>query len=157
MAKRIIRHEFVEIVVPKGSTQTRFQFPDIPNLRNSHLFGLQTYNVNEVPKSILSGNAINANAQNAYVTFVNYGGKEFLKQAPAVIFDTLINTKDDTFAEQDFKAFVGQKVSYPKSYVEFVTPPADNAADTSLIFSIYYSLPEKEERAESGYSFGKQG
>lgn len=153
MAKRIIRHEFIEIQIPKGSTQTRFNFPDIPNLRNSHLFGLQIYNSNEVEKSILSGNDVNANEQKGFITFVNYGGKEFLKQCPAVVFDTLFNKQ---FCEQDFKSFVGQKVSYPKSYVEFATAPSDPAKDTSLIFSVYYSLPEKEERAESGYSFGKQ-
>lgn len=156
MSKKIIRHELVEITIPANSTQTRFQFPDIPNLRNSHIFGLQCYKTIEMPNSILSGNAVNANSLKAFITFVNYGGKEFLKQAPAQIFNTIIETGTDKLTEQDFKAFVGQKVSYPKSYVEFVTTPS-TTVDTALVYSIYYSLPFAEEKRESGYSFGKQG
>jgi len=52
--QKIIRHELVEILIPAGSTLTRFQFPDIPNLRNSHIWGFQVYTRDEVTNSIIS-------------------------------------------------------------------------------------------------------
>jgi hypothetical protein len=160
MAKQIIRHELVDINVSAGSTLTRFQFPDIPNLRNSMIWGLQVYTFEEVPISIISQQNVLTSIKvlrNSYITLVNYGGKEFLKQAPSVLFNTLnfnLNTSNNVL-ETDIKSFVGQKVNYPKSFIEFTTAPSD-VVNTSFLVSIYYSLPIEEEKKESGYSFGQR-
>ena len=160
MAKQIIRHELVEIVIPANSTLTRYQFPDIPNLRNSMIWGLQVYQEDEITRSPISQLVVlNANnvLNKSFITLVNYGGKEFLKQAPSLIFNTISfnNTASTNLYETDIKSFVGQKVNYPKSYIEFVTSPS---SITNLVYlvSIYYSLPIEEEKKESGYSFGKR-
>jgi len=160
MAQRIIRHELVSVLIPANSTQTRFVIPDLPNLRNVHLFGIQVYTVDQVAKDIQTQNAVlshTAVLHNSFLTFVNYGGKEFLKQAPSIMFSTLsanLQTSTNWF-ETNSKSFVGQKVNYPKSYIEFTTAPA-TAVDTVYLMSVYYSLPEAEERKESGYSFSKK-
>lgn len=160
MAQRIIRHELVSVLIPANSTQTRFLIPDLPNLRNVHLFGLQVYTVDEIAKDIQTQNPVlthTAVLHNSFITLVNYGGKEFLKQAPSIMFNTIqqaLNTGTN-WNEQNFKSFVGQKVNYPKSYIEFTTAPA-TATDTVFLMSVYYSLPEAEERKESGYSFSKR-
>jgi hypothetical protein len=52
--------------------------------------------------------------------------------------------------------FVGQKANYPKSFIEFTTPPAVLGQDTSFVFSVFYSLPVEQEKAESGYSFNNK-
>jgi len=168
--QKIIRHELVEIPIPAGSTLTRFLIPDLPNLRNVHIFGLQVYFGNTldaagttqaafIPKGIQTqNNLVTWNVvQTAFMTLVNYGGKEFLKQAPAPIFTTnnqLILTQTN---ELNFKNFVGQKVNYPKSYIEFTAPPAIVGVPTTFMFSVYYSLPIAEEKKESGFSFSKRG
>ena len=160
MSQRIIRHELVSVLIPSNSTQTRFLIPDLPNLRNVHLFGLQVYTVDEVAVDIQTQNPVlshTAVLHNSFITFVNYGGKEFLKQAPSIMFNTIsanLNTSTNWF-ENNTKSFVGQKVNYPKSYIEFTTPPA-TGRDTVFLMSVYYSLPEAEERKESGYSFSKK-
>lgn len=162
MSKKIIRHELVEIIIPKASTLTRFQFPDVPNLRNSHIFGCQVYTVDELTKSPISGNGLLSHTNvlhNSFITWVNYSGKEFSKQTPSIVFNTLsanLNTSSNWF-ENDFKSYIGQKINYPKSYVEFATAPADPTNDKSFLVSIYYSLPEAEEKRESGYSFSRRG
>lgn len=162
MAQRIIRHELVSVLIPANSTQTRFLIPDLPNLRNVHLFGLQVYTVDEVRLDIQTQNIVlphTAVLHSSFITLVNYGGKEFLKQAPAIMFNTInqaLSTAGGTnWNEMNFKSFVGQKVNYPKSYIEFTTPPA-SGVDQTYLMSIYYSLPEAEERKESGYSFSKR-
>jgi len=162
MAKKIIRHELVSVTIPKGSTATRFNIPDLPNLRNVHLWGLQVYTVNEVTKNIQTGNTVlshTAVLHNSFITFVNYGGKEFLKQSPSIIYNTIaFDASNSTNArETDHKAFVGQKVNYPKSYIEFTAPPADANNDLDFLFSVYYSLPLAQEQKENDFSFFNKG
>ena len=162
MAKKIIRHELVEVLIPKGSSLTRFQIPDLPNLRNVHLWGIQVYTVDQVAKSIMSLNAVlphTAVLHNSFLTLVNYGGKEFLKQSPSIIFNTIqanLNTSTN-WNELDTKAFTGQKVNYPKSYIEFTSPPASAVNDLVYLFSVYYSLPLAQEQAEQNYNFNNKG
>lgn len=162
MAKKVVRHELVSINIPANSTLTRFNIPDLPNLRNVHTFGIQVYTDEIVSKDIISQNPIvNSTAvlRTSFFTLVNYGGKEFLKQAPAPIFQTIVqNITGDTKNEyeQDFKGLVGQRVNYPKSFIEFTAPPA-LTFDTAYVFSVYYTLPIEEEKRESGFSFGNMG
>jgi len=159
--QKIIRHELVEILIPAGSTLTRFQFPDIPNLRNSHIWGFQVYTRDEVTNSIISGASVCTHLvvlHQSFITLVNYGGKEFMKQIPAINFNTIsfdLNTSTNAF-DTNNKGLIGQKVNYPKSYVEFSTAPAGGST-TSYLVSVYYSLPMAEEEKESGFSFGKRG
>jgi len=160
MAQRIIRHELVNVLIPAASTQTRFLIPDLPNLRNVHIFGLQVYTIDQITKDINTQNPVlshTAVLHNSFITLVNYGGKEFLKQAPSIMFNTIsanLNVSTNWF-ENNTKSFVGQKVNYPKSYIEFTAAPA-TGVDTVFLMSVYYSLPEAEERKESGYSFSKK-
>lgn len=159
--RKIIRHELVTVNIPANSTLTRFNMPDLPNLRNVHLLGLQVYHIDEVAVDIISRNAVCSHTvvlHQSYLTLVNYGGKEFLKQSPAITFNTINNNavNSTNWNEQDIKSFIGQKVNYPKSFIEFTTPPA-LAVDTAYIFSVYYSLPIEEEKKESGFSFNSKG
>jgi hypothetical protein len=161
MAKKIIRHELVSITIPANSTATRFNIPDLPNLRNVHLWGVQVYTKDQVFADINSGNALlshTAVLHNSFLTLVNYGGKEFLKQAPSIIFNTIqanLNTSTN-WNELDIKSFAGQKVNYPKSYIEFNTAPATGVNQVYLM-SVYYSLPIAEEVKEGNYSFANKG
>ena len=162
MSKKIIRHELVELTIPAGSSLTRFNFPDLPNLRNVLLFGYQVYTSAAVTNSIISGNGVLGHIpvlHNSYTTFVNYGGKEFLKQAPNIMFNSLnenLNTSTN-WTETDTKAFVGQRVNWPSSYLQFTAAPADPTATKVFLCSIYYSLPPAQEQQESGYTFGNKG
>ncbi len=161
--RKIIRHELVTVNIPANSTLTRFNMPDLPNLRNVHILGLQVYTVDEVSVDIISRNPVCSHTvvlHQSYITMVNYGGKEFLKQIPAITFNTInqaLSTIGGTnWNEMDIKSFIGQKVNYPKSFIEFTTPPA-LVTDTAYIFSVYYSLPIEEEKKESGFSFNSKG
>lgn len=161
MAKKIIRHELVSVLIPANSTLTKFLIPDLPNLRSVLTFGVQVYTADEVAVDIISRNPVTSHTNvlhNSFMTFVNYGGKEFLKQAPAIIFNTIQQNGIagvTNFNEMDFKSLIGQKINFPKSYIEFSSPPAIGV-DTAYIFSVYYSLPLLEEKKDSGFSFGNR-
>lgn len=161
MHQRIIRHELVEITVPANSTLTRFQFPDLPNLRNVLLMGIKIYDSNQVAISINNQlplvNQNNAISKN-FITLVNYGGKEFLKQAPALMFNTssFNNNASANVFETFAKTFVGQRVNYPKSYIQ-LSSSVGNVVDQTFLFSIFYSMPLAIEKAEDNFTFGNKG
>lgn len=158
---KIIRHEWVEIPVSANSSLTRFNFPDLPNLRNVHLLGIKVYTVDQVAVSINNQLPVVSHTNvfhKCYITLVNYGGKEFLKQAPAIQFNNLsanLNTSTNWF-NNDVMSFTGQKVNYPKSYIQ-LTSPVGNAVDQTFVFSVYYSLPRNEEVKEQGFDFWHKG
>lgn len=140
--KKIIKHELVEVQIPAGTTLTRFMFPDIANLRNTKILGLQIYENAQIPFSILSQKAVSTPAINnlAYVSFANYGGKYFLNKAPARMFQSFaVNSASNTAYETDTKSFTMQMVNYPQSYVEVAQSVALLAlVDTVFLFSVYY-------------------
>ena len=150
--KRVIKHELVEVLIPANSTATRFLLPDLQNLRNVNLWGVQMYYSKIVPVSILSGrNVIGKGVfQKAFLTLENYAGRQFLKQSPISLFQTIENNLADTGAgnddssiqEKDFKNFVGQRTNYPKSYIDLTTP-SGSVKDEVFLFSIYYT--DKDE------------
>lgn len=162
MAKKIIRHELVSVNIPANSTLTKFLIPDLPNLREVLTFGIQVYTIDEVAVDIISRNPVCTHTNvlhNSFMTFVNYGGKEFLKQAPAIMFNTINEARSTALGtnwnEMDFKSLIGQRINFPKSYIEFATAPA-TTVDTAYIFSVYYSLPLLQEKRDSGFSFGNR-
>ena len=159
--QKIIRHEWVEIVVPANSTLTRFQFPDLPNLRNVLLLGIKVYDTNMLNASINNQLPLLSHTnvlQKSYITLVNYGGKEFLKQAPSLMFNTTsFNLNASTnFYETYAKEFAGQRVNWPKSYVQLTTA-AGNVVDQTFAFSVFYSMPLSQERSEDNFSFANKG
>jgi hypothetical protein len=159
--RKVVRHELVSVLIPANSTLSRFNIPDLPNLRNVHLLGLQVYTVDQIAKDIVSQNTLlphTAVLHNSFITLVNYGGKEFLKQAPSILFSTSsanLNTSTNWF-ETNPIGFVGQKANYPKSFIEFTTPPSAGT-DKVFVFSVFYSLPIEQEKMESGFSFNNKG
>ena len=150
--KRVIKHELVEVIIPKGSTATRFQLPDLQNLRNVQTWGVQTYFDLIVPFSIISGKKVipKLTFQKSFLTFENYGGREFDKQAPLVQYQTIENNMvsipvgegvftDCSIQEKDFKNFVGQKINFPKSYIDTIVPVASQNEDLVFLMSIFYT------------------
>lgn len=149
--KRVIKHELIEVIVPKGSSATRFQLPDAQNLRDVNTWGVQAYYSGIIPKSIISNLDVidKTTFQKSFITFENYGGREFDKQAPLVQYQTIENNMvsvpfGETFTEasiqeKDFKNFVGQKINFPKSYIDVIGKISDDTKDLVFLLSIYYT------------------
>jgi hypothetical protein len=160
-SQKIIRHEWIEIPVLAGSTLTRFNFPDLPNLRNVLLFGLKCYNSTQLNASINNQLPLLSQVNvlfKSYITLVNYGGKEFLKQAPLQMFNTNFdNDSGSTNQLENYpKYFAGQRVNWPKSYIQ-LTSGAGNVNDQTFALSVYYSMPFAQEKQEDNYSFANKG
>lgn len=148
--KRVVKHELIEVIVPAGSTATRFQLPDAQNLRNVQTWGIQIYYNGIVPYSVISGFPVidKPTFQISFLTLQNYAGREFDKQSPLSKYQTIENNvasinpdvNDASIQEKDFKNFVGQKINFPKSWIDTVFP-IGTRLETPAVFliSVYYT------------------
>jgi len=142
------KHELFEIVIPAGSTATRFQFPDNQNLRNTKLKGLQVYTDAEVQQSILSDSQIITPSALGFifVTLQTYDGREVIKQIPIINLTSNGGFGVANLTNLGFAQFRNLKINWPKSYIEFSTPQADPNNDLSVLFSTYYEDLTQQER-----------
>jgi len=158
MSKKIIKHELFEVLIPKGTTLTQFPIPDLPNLREVELWGVQAYYNDVIPNSVISQKTVVPKNVfvSSFLTLVNYAGREFLKQAPLVLFQTIetnmvgVPISTDPLIqipfgiqEKDFKSFCGQKVNYSKSYINVSIPVSIAVIDYVFLISIYYVDPKE--------------
>jgi hypothetical protein len=159
--KRVVKHELIEVIVPAGATATRFNLPDAQNLRNVQTWGIQIYYDLLVPFSIINGNPTITKADSllSFLTLENYAGRQFDKQSPINKYQTIEHNLSEvalipsTIQEKDFKSFVGQKINFPKSYIDTVTPIANPVGGLNKVFllSIYYT-DKNEDFSQTSFS-----
>lgn len=138
----IFKHELVTITIPAGSTKTQFYFPDLRNLRNTKLLGVEVWALgSKTPDGVPT--ASNAQLDETFITLENYGGKQFLKDCPAQAFK-YNNAVLGTF-EFFKKTFNRQRVNYPKSYILWNSGAP--LVDTAVMLSVYYADVESEQEA----------
>lgn len=157
--KRVVKHELIEVIVPAGSTATRFQLPDAQNLRNVQTWGIQIYYDLLVPFSIINGTQTITKQDSllSFLTLENYAGRQFDKQSPINKYQTIEHNLTEvagipaTIQEKDFKSFVGQKINFPKSYIDTVTPIADAVRNKVFLISVYYT-DKNEDFSQTSFS-----
>ena len=148
----IWKHELVTITIPANQTPNRINFPDVQNLRDVHLSRIEIYSDKILPKNI-TGNAVvtETEIQKCFLTMQLYNGVEFAHQIPIQRFYNW----QTAGAFQKLPNFIGQKVNYPKSYIEFVGLTSA-AFDRDFVFCIYYAAPLEREKNDMKYEFKKK-
>lgn len=148
----LVKHEYAQIVIPANSTSTRFYFPELPNLRNVHLQNLEIPTNVQLPFSPDNQPIINNNLYlNTFLTLINYEGKEFCHQIPISMlqYHTASTIGLDTLQKQ----FVGQRVNWTKSYVEFSSSAGISNQQEVVAFSIYYADVKAVEQKDARSNF----
>ena len=138
---KIDKYEFIEIIVPAGTTNTRFFANDQPQLRFVSQMALSLYPAQIVPKSILSGNnnIDDADFLQGFLVLY-YGDKESTNRAPLSIFNNISNNTT-TLSPSVFAlaGYQGQQIQWSKSYVQFTNAPAAVGAPRSICIGVYYA------------------
>lgn len=152
----IVKKEMIELVIPKnvGTPITKINFPLVENLRYTHLMGLEVYHFADFPKSIISGKTVISSAllRSIFVTMQIYNGKNFLWYEPAINFHT-----QDVDSEKSPSTMTGQKISYPKSYIQIVDPALISVdEDQVLPVVIHYRDFADVERKDKKADFAHQ-
>jgi hypothetical protein len=137
--------EYVELIFPAAPKQQTF-FPDLPNLRQKPITGIEVYSANEQSKGQSGNDLVTApNLKKAYVVLYFDGG-EFI-QIPLQSIHRIstgvsaANTDGQNITFFDIPQLAGQNIVWTKSYV-FIT---DNGAINSdfgskeIVFNVYYN------------------
>lgn len=146
----IWRHEWVTITIPANQKPSRINFPDIQNLRNVHLCTIITFSNEEIPQNLGGTATVKAAIiQSTWLTLQKYNGEEFVHQAPLSRFWSWFASFSNFQAPADF---IGQKVNWPKSYIELEALGVE-AVDRNFLFSIYYMSDAQLELQSAKYEF----
>lgn len=128
--------EYVEVPIPTGNTKTQIYFPDLPNLRNRPIFGIELY-TDTIAGITNSGATVQAYAQlvNTTVTLYYDGGEFIVVPAMSLV---RLNYSLSQGIIYDIPHLAGQNVVWTKSYVTMSGTIAGYAAKTFL-FNVYYN------------------
>ena len=142
------RFQIVEIPVPSGSTSTKFNFPDLPQLtgRNGYPVKIQSlvfYNNETLSISPLSGNSVIdvGDANKCFLTLYQ-GDLQTIYNIPLQQMNMLqgningSNTNVFQFNQNIFDNLIN--VSWTKSYIS--SPIALNVTNVSIVIGVHYSV-----------------
>lgn len=128
--------EYVEVPIPTGNTKTQIYFPDLPNLRNRPIFGMECF-TSTVASNTQSGATNQAYAQLVDTTVtLYYDGGEFIV-IPAMSL-VRINHAAAQGIYYDIPHLAGQNIVWTKSYVT-MSGTIGNYASKSFLFNVYYN------------------
>jgi hypothetical protein len=131
----IKRAEYVEVAIPGGNTNQRIYFPDLPNLRESKIFGIEVYD--STTQALTFTGATNQDLAQIKDTILNlYFEGGYYIQVPALSFFRFNST---TFYA-NIPMLAGQTIVWAKSYI-FMTDSANlgDYDEKSYLFNVYYS------------------
>lgn len=139
---KVNMYEFIECPIQQASTQTRFYFPDQPQLRFVSLLNLVCYTPGVITNSILSGNPI-LSLTDLQTTFLvlYYNDKESVNRIPVLELNR-VATNSGTGDPYSFAItpFAGQQIVWAKSYITTPTAYAGiGASNFSACFGVYYA------------------
>ena len=133
---RIERFEAVEISVPTSSTLTRFYFPDLPNLRNAKITGIQVYTAGTISATPLTGSTpvTTADLKKSFLTLYE-GDLQLVYNVPMLNFNNIVNSAADPYTFE-LPNVNGITISWVKSYVNL--PTALATTNVAYSFGVYY-------------------
>jgi hypothetical protein len=152
ISSAVKRFELVELIIPAGSTGTRFPYPDIPQLRDDTtqdiiVCGLETWSIDALPLTPTTNvNATYLQLANSFLTLY-IEGEESVRQLP---FINLNHMRQAAAAGTTFNAIDRLKTEYlkidwNKTYLQAATPfgtaGAPNPQFSVLLGVSYKKLP----------------
>lgn len=137
------RYEMISVPYSNGSTQSKINLPDQPNLRSVKVHGIDLvyseYDYYGKVNKNYDGNSI----QNMFLTLY-YGGTEGIFQMPLGEIST-IQSAGYTYLPTQFNnngilALNGQVITWTKSYLSFSNSFTPIALNCVFVIGVYYSL-----------------
>jgi hypothetical protein len=131
----IKRAEYVEVAIPANNTNQRIYFPDLPNLRESKIFGIEVYD--DSTQGITFTGATTQNIDQLKNSIVNlYFDGGYYIQVPTL---SLFRFNSTTFFASN-PMLAGQTIVWAKSYM-FLTDSANigDYESKTYLFNVYYT------------------
>jgi hypothetical protein len=132
------RFEAVEVAIPTGSTNTRFFFPDLPQLRNAMIQAVQLYTPGTLSATPNTGSTMvtEADLKKSFLTLYS-GDLQLIYNAPLLAFSNIINSATNPYTNSlpDIDNMV---ISWTKSYISLSSAAA--TTNVAYAFGVYYKL-----------------
>jgi hypothetical protein len=133
---QITNAEYVEVLIPTGNTKQSIFFPDLPNLRNRPITGIEAYSYVEQSVSN-SGNQVQDLSSLPYASVtLYYDGGEYIV-VPILSLRRVGNNGANTAFFGDIPNLAGQNIVWTKSYVS-MNSSVNSFANKSFLFNVYY-------------------
>jgi hypothetical protein len=134
----IQRAEFVEINIQANNTAQTIYFPDLPNLRNSKILGIQGVSIESLTTSENGAVVFPLAGYRAMIVGLYFSEGTFIK----IPMMSLVSTDSTDFFGLPLQ-LSGQTIVWSKSYIYFTTGAAAALGSTSpstVVFNVYYNL-----------------
>jgi len=154
--RKVYKTQVIEVRIPTGSTRTKFQLPDEQNLRYVHLLGIETYTIEELPLSPATNTPVISPdlMKSISLTLQAYQGENFMWQQPIQGLRTMDVGGVALIPHQTFPlAFAGQRVNWPKSYIEIADTSLIPGVDVVVVLNVYYKEGSAKSRKDAKATF----
>jgi hypothetical protein len=134
----INRYEAVEVPIPSGSTNTRYYFPDLPNLRNAMIQAIQLYTPGTLSATPNTGSTMVpvADLQKSFITLYS-GDLQLIYNAPLLAFSNIINSATNPY-NNDLPSINNMVISWTKSFISLSSAPGTTG--TAYAVGVYYKF-----------------
>lgn len=136
------------IIYPSDAAGTNFNLRDIPDLKDAQIFGLESYNVNDIALTKNGNDVISAAVmQNTFLRLYIEdasglrGTGAYIRDLPLVNLHNIQNSNSDAFERWPFD-MPGQKVYWDKCEL-FLGAAIGNSDNVSFLFNINYKFTTK--------------
>ena len=136
----LYNYQFVSVQV--NSIQSRYYFPDLPNLRDVKTYQISAYNADFLPNDINNVPCVNFLDFNQCFITLYANGREIFQRLDLLYFCTIIGYNPLSNAKGQFGGALPLdylKIDYSKSFIEFPSGVAPTTATPFVFpFGIYY-------------------
>jgi hypothetical protein len=135
---KVSNFEFVSVNVPANSTSTRYYFPDLPNLRYVSLINIEAYSLGSVSVDP-NGLTISPTTDFKRSFLVLYANeRESIFRIPLTALNRYVPDSSATIpGVQNLYEFNGQKITFPKCYVQLGAAPSVSTS-FNFCFGVFY-------------------
>jgi hypothetical protein len=133
------RFEAVEVAIPNGSTNTRFYFPNLPNLANAMIQNIQVYTPGVLSASPNTGSTMvtEADLKKSFLTLYS-GDLQLIYNAPLLAFNNIISSATPNPYLNGLPDINNMVISWTKSFISLAS--AAGTTNCVYAFGVYYKL-----------------
>lgn len=162
--RKLVKSESQPILIPAGDQSgNKIFFPDNQYIRNKKLMALNLCtDLNEfllsaagvvAPQKYVDGKVILQLVQAGfiYLTLESYSGVQFVRRRPILNFSPYfksgVSAGQGGFGVMTNEEFIGQRVNWPKSYIEFAPGTPAFSVETYCLFDIDFTEPSRGKKS----------
>lgn len=139
------RYELIELVVPAGATQNRFNFPDIPQLRSDStkdiiVRAIEAYTADDIPTDFNNNPVVTAANLKLSSLTLYVGQEESIFRLPLVKLHNVQNSANTQFGTWELNQFEDLSIDWTKSYISTPTAIVPVAQFAYILGIVYQRL-----------------